>query len=66
MLGAYFVVGFPRASSMAQATVPLCSQPYASTPMVCPANFFRLQGLWIDLRSGNRPSIVSNIQGGGK
>lgn len=41
---------------MAHATVPRCSHPYASTPMVCPANFLRLHGLWIDLSKGRRPA----------
>lgn len=40
---------------MAQAAVPRCSQPYASTPMVWPANFLRLHGLWMDLSSGSSP-----------
>ena len=51
----YFVVCLPKASSMAHATVPRCSHPYASTPMVCPANFLRLHGFWIDLSRGSRP-----------
>lgn len=46
----YFAVGRSKTRSTAQATVPRCSHPYASTPSVCPLNFFRWHGFWIDLR----------------
>ena len=55
-IATYLVVGFSSASSMAQVAVARCSQPYASTPSVCPANFFRLHGFWIDFSSGNSPA----------
>lgn len=53
--GTHFVVGFPSARSMAQATAPLWSQPYASTPTVLPANSRRCEDRLIELRSGRSP-----------
>jgi hypothetical protein len=54
-----FVVGFSRARSIAQATVPRWSQPYASTPIVWPEKRFKLHGFCIDLSNGKSPSGLS-------
>lgn len=52
---AYLVVGLSKTRSMEQATVPRCNHPYPSIPRVCPLNFFKWHGFWIDLRRPWRP-----------